>query len=372
MNKEAFFSELERGLAALRAEDRRQVLDYYAEMIADGVENGMPEEEVIADLGAPEAIAAQLCAESASALKSAPAAQRAPDEMREYRPMGSVHTVVVEARLVSIRLRHSADGRVRVWFAPRMGETVAAQEAEGVFRFTQKPPLLGSGWLFGIAIDRRELILELPGGFSGAVCAKTSNSNICAEDLTLGGQVQLVTSNSSICVQRGVFDRLQCKTSNSNITLCDTSAQRCEAATSNSTIAAERCVLGDCRCKTSNASIKLRDLEGDVCEAVTTNARITAERCRFARQFWLTTSNGAIRVDGAAAPDISLLTSNGAIKGTLLGEEADYVISSRTSNANNNLHNTCPPNASNRLNAVTSNGRIRLEFEPLPPEGETA
>ncbi len=370
MNKQEFLSVLEQGLAALREEDRCQALNYYAEMIEDGVESGTPEETVVAGLDTPENISALLCEEYADPRQSARTEHPMPDELREYCPAGSVHTVVVDARHVRVQLRHSADGRVRVWFAPRRGEQISAQEAEGVFRFVHKPVLFGPGRLFGIVIDRRELLLEVPRGFSGAICAKTSNSGIRAEDVALGGKVQLVTGNSGIRVEHGVFETLQCKTSNAGITLLDTNAQKCEAATSNSKITAQRCVLDSCVCKTSNASILLEDLEGGCCEAVTDNARIAAERCRLARRLWLTTSNGPIHVDAVAAPDLSLLTCNGAIKGTLLGAEEDYAVSSRTSNAKSNLRGARPQNAPNSLRAVTSNGRIQLEFRPLPPEGE--
>ena len=370
LNRRAFLRALERGLAPLREEDRRQALDYYAEMIADSVENGLSEEEAVANFDAPEAIAAQLCEEYAQARQSDREELYEPDEPREYCPEGDVHTVVADARLVSVRVRHSSDGRVRVLFAPRAGETVMAEEADGVFRFTYRPMLFGSGRLIGIVIERRQAVLELPRGFSGTVCVKTSDSGVRAEDVTLGGKVQLITSNSGIRVERGVLDALQFKTSNSGIALSDTNARDCEAATSNSGITVERCAFEDCLCKTSNSRITLEDVTGGRCEAVTDNARVTAERCSFSRQLWLTTSNGAIQVDAAAAPDISLQTSNGAIKGTLLGEEADYAVISRTSNAKNNLQEAGSQNASNRLRAVTSNGRIRLEFVPAPPESE--
>lgn len=368
MNKQSFLRALERGLAPLREEDRRQALDYYAEMIADAVENGASEEDAVAGFDAPESIAAQLCAESEQVRHGAHAEPHMPDEPWEYSPKGDVHTVVVDARLVGVRVRHSSDGRVRVWFTPRENERITAEEADGVFRFTHKPSLLGSGRLFGIVIDRREAVLEVPRDFSGTVCVKTSESSVCAGDLSLGGTVQLVTRNSNIRVERGVFDALRCKTSNSSIALSDTDARDCEAATSNSSITAERCAFGSYLCKTSNARVTLTDTAGERCEAVTDNARVTAERCRFAHRLWLTTSNGPIHIDAIAAPDVSLQTSNGAIKGTLLGDEADYAVTARTSNAKNNLRDVCPPDAPNRLRAVTSNGRIELLFLPEPPE----
>ena len=63
MNRETFLNELMAGLTQLGPVEQRQVADYYNELIFDGVENGKPEEEIIAGFGAPEEIAAQIRAE---------------------------------------------------------------------------------------------------------------------------------------------------------------------------------------------------------------------------------------------------------------------------------------------------------------------
>ena len=60
MNRETFLNELMAGLTQLGPVEQRQVADYYNELIFDGVENGKPEEEIIAGFGAPEEIAAQI------------------------------------------------------------------------------------------------------------------------------------------------------------------------------------------------------------------------------------------------------------------------------------------------------------------------
>ena len=54
MNRETFLNELMAGLTQLGPVEQRQVADYYNELIFDGVENGKPEEEIIAGFGAPE------------------------------------------------------------------------------------------------------------------------------------------------------------------------------------------------------------------------------------------------------------------------------------------------------------------------------
>ncbi len=370
MNQDAFLHALESGLAPLREAERRQALDYYAELIADGVENGLAEEDVIAGFGAPEQIAAQLCAEAGRAGRQPGGAPA--EALREYVPEGPIHTVTLQTRYTGVRVVPSADGRVRIWFAPRAHETVTAREADGVFQFIHKPSLFGSNGWVEIFCERREAVLELPQGFAGTACAQTANAALHAERLTLGGKLQLVTSNSGIAAEQCACGTLMAKTSNSGVRLSDVTAEVCEVASSNGRIAAERCALGTFLAKTSNAGIQLCGASGESCEAVTDNARVTAEQCRFAERLWLTTSNGPIHVQRIAARDVSLSTTNGVLKGTLLGRAEDYAITSRTSNAKNNLRDSFPQGGPNRLHAVTSNGRIALEFlGDAPPAEET-
>ena len=63
MNKQEFLSALQNALAGLPKKDRQKTLDFYSEMIDDRMEDGLTEEAVIAQIGTPEDIAAQVLAE---------------------------------------------------------------------------------------------------------------------------------------------------------------------------------------------------------------------------------------------------------------------------------------------------------------------
>lgn len=60
MNKKTFIRRLSSKLRALPFDERAQSLAYYAEMIDDRMEEGMGEEQAVAQLGSVEEIAAQL------------------------------------------------------------------------------------------------------------------------------------------------------------------------------------------------------------------------------------------------------------------------------------------------------------------------
>ncbi len=60
MNKQRFLAELESRISALPAEDREGSLAYYEEMINDRVEDGMSEEQAVAELGSLDEIVARI------------------------------------------------------------------------------------------------------------------------------------------------------------------------------------------------------------------------------------------------------------------------------------------------------------------------
>lgn len=64
MNKTQFLAALESHLSVLSEEERKRSLLYFEEIIADRMEEGLSEEEVIAQMDSPEAIAADIINEA--------------------------------------------------------------------------------------------------------------------------------------------------------------------------------------------------------------------------------------------------------------------------------------------------------------------
>ena len=64
MNKREFLNSLGARLTGLPDEDAARYLDYYSEMIDDRIEEGMSEEEAVADLGSIESIFSSIIAET--------------------------------------------------------------------------------------------------------------------------------------------------------------------------------------------------------------------------------------------------------------------------------------------------------------------
>ncbi|MBR3436520.1 MAG: DUF1700 domain-containing protein [Lachnospiraceae bacterium] len=64
MNKEAFLMELRKALAGFPAEDIEERVAFYSEMIDDRMEEGLTEEEAVAQTGAIQSIVSQTIAET--------------------------------------------------------------------------------------------------------------------------------------------------------------------------------------------------------------------------------------------------------------------------------------------------------------------
>ena len=60
MDKNTFLSQLQKRLRGLPEQERQQTLEYYREMIEDRLEEGLSEEDAVADIGTVEEIAQPL------------------------------------------------------------------------------------------------------------------------------------------------------------------------------------------------------------------------------------------------------------------------------------------------------------------------
>ena len=60
MTKQEFLSELERALGKLPHAEVEQALAFYDEAISDRMEDGLSEEEAVADMGSPDAAVEQI------------------------------------------------------------------------------------------------------------------------------------------------------------------------------------------------------------------------------------------------------------------------------------------------------------------------
>lgn len=63
MNKQEYLESIRSRISAMPADDVNRFMDYYSEMIDDRVEDGLSEEEAVADMGSPDAAVEQILEE---------------------------------------------------------------------------------------------------------------------------------------------------------------------------------------------------------------------------------------------------------------------------------------------------------------------
>ena len=63
MNKQEYLEAIRSRISAMPADDVNRFMDYYSEMIDDRVEDGLSEDEAVADMGSPDAAVEQILEE---------------------------------------------------------------------------------------------------------------------------------------------------------------------------------------------------------------------------------------------------------------------------------------------------------------------
>ena len=64
MNKQEFLGALRRGLLGLPEEDIENSVEFYSEMIDDRIDEGMSEDEAVADIGSANEVIQQILSEA--------------------------------------------------------------------------------------------------------------------------------------------------------------------------------------------------------------------------------------------------------------------------------------------------------------------
>lgn len=324
MRKEEYLKKLKFQLRDLPEEDLTQIEDFYEELILDGIEQGCPEEEILARFESPEEVARKIRAEYGGlVVYTAKAGSR--ESEREFESSDLIHMVKVETDNLRIRVRVVEEGPVRVYFKPKEGrDKIVFEEKDGVFSFQHEMKgTLHLSWL-NLFMDYNILILELPMNYSGGLCLRTTNGAIRLAGLGSLADVELGSINGSVRVEN------------------------CHA---------ERLLI-----TSSNARIELSNVRGETLEASAGNGLITVKECRFPEKLSLQTQNGAVTGRNLISDHITMQTSNGFVSGTIIGNEADYNISSITHNGFNNLESVNEAGRQKTLLARTHNGRIQVEF----------
>ncbi|QNK40891.1 DUF4097 family beta strand repeat-containing protein [Caproicibacter fermentans] len=353
MNKKQYFRRLKFLLRSLPRGEREKILQFYREILEDKIENGIPEENAVNELGDVHVLAQKILAENpvrrqmspgkivaivlvsffgvvlvaaltAAALgfaaytqvktsataSSSSTRDGGEKESRTYAAAADgVLTVQVNAENKKIELVSTDGDQITAQYCTAQDQVYKLSNQNGVFSVANKDLSYGSrfpdSWINGSVIDPADLItVKIPKDFAGDITVETSNSAIAASDFSKLGGFRCETSNSAICL----------------------------------------------------SGISARDVKLE-----SSNALISMENISTAGQLSARTDNAAISLERIASPDIKLETTNGMIRGTIQGRENDYTIDADTTNAVSNLQSRS--GGEKKLSVHTSNGLIHIDFD---------
>ena len=351
MTTQEFLTGLESRLKGMQPEDVADALTYFDDLITDRAQaEGIPEEEVIAGMESLDQIAAALLEGNQEPQVVPPSA----DEQEPFEGRRSVHvhgnavrSLTISAFNVPIRIKASSHEELKLSYTQDRFTSYDYSFDHGELRLVQQPLDLLTTLRLGFLMRRvNPIVLELPSDFAANSEVETRNASIEAEDLSCWGWLKLKSSNASLRLKR-----IQC--------LGDLLAQ-----TSNGSIKATKLSGKTITLKTSNGSLEAQELKATGrLQLTTSNARLEVSELIAGDELQLKTSNGTLQVEQLEAPAIRMETSNANVKGSLPGKPEDYSVESRTSNGKDSLRDHRYEGAK-RLYARTSNGNIRLEFQP--------
>ncbi|MEG0570071.1 MAG: DUF4097 family beta strand repeat-containing protein [Oscillospiraceae bacterium] len=175
--------------------------------------------------------------------------------------------------------------------------------------------------------------------------------------------IDIATSNSTITADSITADDINLTTSNAKIDVAGaTSKNDFVAKTSNSEVKISNCTADSITATSSNGGLSLTNSAANTCNMKTTNSRIILTTSSISNSLYATTANAKIELDMMSSPnETSLITSNGEVSGTMIGNSSDFSYDCTTTNATSNL----PSNMTigeKSLKIKTSNAKINLEF----------
>ncbi|MHB1154452.1 MAG: DUF4097 family beta strand repeat-containing protein [Eubacteriales bacterium] len=265
-------------------------------------------------------------------------------EEKTYQSNENIKSITINDSNTDVKVIVSADNKLHMTYYENENAYYEISEDNNTLSVEKKNNFKWYNNLFNFKFEKTTLLLTVPADFDGELSVKTSNNSITVIDLNTE-EMLLRSSNGKIEVENvKVAGLLDTNTSNSSIYISDSA------------------ITGDVVCRTSNGKIELEKVECGNAKAESSNSGITITSVTSKGRIEAQSSNGRIEIDEIEfGTDLTLITSNNSIKGEISGKLADYSVSSRTSNAKNNLPENLKSGDKN-ITVTTSNGAIDIEF----------
>lgn len=342
MGKEKFIDELKNKLNYLSQEEREKVVTYYNEIIDDKIEDGMTEGDAVLSLGSMDEIEEMIREEVGNSKKETDVK----GERKKYICKNDVGIIHVSDKNTSIEINPTSGEKVYIEYYEDEYNKYDILENEDtiLIKKLSYPRYIIFKGFFGSLI-KTKLIINIPlKSMVNKLEVLTTNASINCIDLSVP-RIELESNNGAINIKNiDSSNGIKLQTTNAKLDICSVkSHSMIECDTSNAAI-----VLQDVK---SNDNIKLKTINGTVKINSVDSKNLTVK-----------TSNGSIKFDYINVEEhIDLKSSNADIRGNIKGKIEEFNITSKTSNAKNNLPTSLKLGNKN-LTAITSNGSINVEF----------
>ena len=241
----------------------------------------------------------------------------------------------------------------------------------------------GLGGMFGMFMSSltgaswQDLTINVyvPRSYAGMLNLCTSCAKVSVHGVELRSRLHALTTNAAVELRSVIATAFELSTTNAkvyaeNAAACGESDAEglshpvdCKIASTNGALDLRGfSTLGSLSCRTTNAAIKLHDVavQGAL-SCATSNGALSLADVSVQDAARLKSSNASIHLSRLLARDMDAITSNGNIKGSVVGRAADFRLDLHTSNGK------CSPAGSGAasgrcLKAHTSNANIALEF----------
>jgi len=258
-------------------------------------------------------------------------------------------------------INKSSDEKIHISYQESEDLYYIIDTASGI-KFEKKDTFKWYQYVFTMNFDCPTFTISLPDGYEGTIDLKSTNGKITGENFT-ANKVTLKTTNDRVELKNiTAASDLTITTTNGRIKLENIDAQKIGINTTNDPVELKNVeASGDLILRTTNGRVELESVIAQKIDVQTSNDTIKTVNTESLGSVSLKTTNGNILIANLkAGNDIDLKTTNSKIEGTINGKKSDYKITSRITNANNNLSNTTT--GSLNLTVTTSNGKINIDF----------
>lgn len=347
MHKQDFLTALSDALYGLPQSDIDQSIEYYSEIIDDQMEEGISEEEAVASLGAPDAVAKQILMDTAlpKLVKAKVKPSRtlfntATQEEKTYSVTESFENIDIQTTECNIVLLPSEKNVCEIVCTESDKSTHTVSVENNTLKVVRKDT---RKWYERIGVSfsasNFEIKVYLPKGEYEALQASSASGNIIVSDALSFSKAELSTASGNISYASNTKNAWNGKTFSGDIEITNIIGETVNA-------------------KSTSGEITLKECQADAIELVSTSGDISLEDTIAETRLSIKTTSGEVSLESCDSEDIAIQTISGDVIGTLRSEK-QFI----TSTTSGDISHPDSTSGSQKCTVNTTSGDIRLTVE---------